>query len=190
MDDTALVEVLIDMWDGQEGNWGHTTKSSGNVEIKNPWLNLLACTTPSWLEQNFPTRHDRRRPDVPCDVHLRGQEAPPRGVPRLTSSGGRLQCRSNSLSSKTLNELLSSAEVTVLSPAARRWGEHWYARLWSARPANMANDRYSGYLSRKQTHIHKLAIVLAASQRDKLIIEEAEPHRGRRPPHHHRAPHD
>ena len=35
----------------------------------------------------------------------------------------------------------------------------------------MANDRYSGYISRKQTHLHKLAIVLAAAQRDKLRIE-------------------
>ena len=32
----------------------------------------------------------------------------------------------------------------------------------------------SGYISRKQTHIHKLAIVLAAAQRDKLIIEESD----------------
>jgi hypothetical protein len=36
----------------------------------------------------------------------------------------------------------------------------------------MANDRYSGYISRKQTHIHKLAIVLAAAQRDQLLIDK------------------
>jgi hypothetical protein len=62
----------------------------------------------------------------------------------------------------------------ILSPEARRWGELWYSRLWSSRPTDMANERYSGYLSRKQTHIHKLAIVLAASQRDQLRIEEAD----------------
>src|SRR5882672_4604303 len=49
------LEQLIDMWDGQLSTWGHRTKSSGNVEIKNPWLNVLACTTPSWLEEHFPS---------------------------------------------------------------------------------------------------------------------------------------
>jgi hypothetical protein len=34
----------------------------------------------------------------------------------------------------------------------------------------MASDRYGGYLARKQTHIHKLAIVCAASRDDKLTI--------------------
>ena len=54
MDDHALVDVLIAMWDGQIENWGHRTKTSGNIEIKNPWLNILACTTPAWLKQHFP----------------------------------------------------------------------------------------------------------------------------------------
>jgi hypothetical protein len=62
----------------------------------------------------------------------------------------------------------------ILTRSARKWGEDWYERLWRTRPADMANDRYSGYLSRKQTHIHKLAIVLAAAQRDQLLIEEAD----------------
>jgi len=34
MDDTGLIDVLVDMWDGQLSTWGHRTKSSGNVEIK------------------------------------------------------------------------------------------------------------------------------------------------------------
>lgn len=62
----------------------------------------------------------------------------------------------------------------ILSPAARAWGTLWYERLWSSRPADMANDRYSGYISRKQTHMHKLAIVLAAAQRDQLLIEKED----------------
>src|SRR5690606_40860563 len=39
-----------------------------------------------------------------------------------------------------------------------------------ALPIYLASDRYSGYLARKQTHIHKLAIVLAAAQRNELEI--------------------
>lgn len=38
----------------------------------------------------------------------------------------------------------------------------------------MASGRYGGYLARKQTHMHKLAMVLAASQRDNLLIEVSD----------------
>ena len=39
-------------------------------------------------------------------------------------------------------------------------------------PSHMASDRYAGYLARKQTHIHKLAIVLSASRSSRLVIEK------------------
>ena len=173
MDDTALIDVLVDMWDGQISNWGHRTKTSGNIEIKNPWLNLLACTTPSWLEEHFPTSMigggltsrimfiygDKKRHLVPY---------PDNQLPQADYDSQRLSLIDD------LKRIAMLSGSYVLSPAARRWGEIWYAMLWSKRPADMANDRYSGYLSRKQTHMHKLAIVLAAAQRDQLVIEEAD----------------
>lgn len=173
MDDSALVDVLISMWDGQLENWGHKTKSSGNIEIKNPWLNLLACTTPSWLEQHFPTSMigggltsrimfiygDKKRHLVAYpDEHIHEDDY----------YGHR----------KSLIEDLQRIALLsgpyALSPAARKWGTEWYERLWSRRPTDMANDRYSGYISRKQTHIHKVALVLAAAQREQLVIEEQD----------------
>jgi len=54
IDDTALVDVLVDLWDGQQVDWGHATKTSGSTDIQNPWLNIIGCTTPSWLKANFP----------------------------------------------------------------------------------------------------------------------------------------
>jgi hypothetical protein len=173
MDDTALVDVLIAMWDGQIENWGHRTKTSGNIEIKNPWLNILACTTPSWLEQNFPTsmigggltsrimfiygdkkRHLVAYPDTQILAH-----------DYATQKAALVE---------DLKRIALLSGNYILTRSARKWGEDWYERLWRTRPADMANDRYSGYLSRKQTHIHKLAIVLAAAQRDQLLIEEAD----------------
>ena len=38
----------------------------------------------------------------------------------------------------------------------------------------MASDRYGGYIARKQTHIHKLAIVLSAAQRSTMVIEKGD----------------
>lgn len=173
MDDKALIEVLISMWDGQLENWGHQTKSSGNIEIKNPWLNLLGCTTPAWLENNFPTsmigggltsrimfvygEKKRHLVAYPDDLI---QEDDYYGQKKLLI--------------EDLQRIALLSGVYRLSPSARKFGNDWYESLWTTRPPDMANDRYSGYLSRKQTHMHKLAIILAAAQRDTLVIERED----------------
>jgi hypothetical protein len=56
-----------------------------------------------------------------------------------------------------------------LTDEAYKWGETWYAQPRGPTSA-LASSRYGGYLARKQTHLHKLAMILAASQRDDLLI--------------------
>jgi hypothetical protein len=38
------------------------------------------------------------------------------------------------------------------------------------RDTNLESDKLDGYIARKQTHLHKLAMVLAASQSNNLVI--------------------
>jgi hypothetical protein len=61
-----------------------------------------------------------------------------------------------------------------LSVGARTWGHTWYTKHWNgSRPSHLTSDRYGGYIARKQTHIHKLAIILAASRSSRLMIEDS-----------------
>ncbi len=53
-DDDQLMSFLIRMWEGQIDKFRHETVSGGATEIDNPWLNIIAATTPSWLKSNFP----------------------------------------------------------------------------------------------------------------------------------------
>jgi len=57
-----------------------------------------------------------------------------------------------------------------LTNEAIAWGTEWYEYHYKNRPESLDDDRFGGYIARKQTHIHKLAIVLAASTRDELTI--------------------
>jgi hypothetical protein len=57
---------------------------------------------------------------------------------------------------------------------AVKWGELWYRRHYAAKPFGMEDDRFGGYLARKQTHIHKLAMILSASKRDALTITDED----------------
>lgn len=61
-----------------------------------------------------------------------------------------------------------------LSREALEWGQDWYIKHNTTRPAHMQDDRFGGYLARKQTFVHKLAMILAASQRDELIITKSD----------------
>ena len=78
-----------------------------------------------------------------------------------------------------LEDLIEISKITgpyTLSPFARQWGRAWYNdhNNPDLRPAHLSSDRYGGYLARKQTHLHKFAIILAASKRDARVIEEED----------------
>ena len=58
----------------------------------------------------------------------------------------------------------------TLTSAAKVWGRNWYQHHWRNRPEHLNSDRFSGYIARKQTHIHKLAMVLCAAISDELSV--------------------
>lgn len=173
MDDMTLSDVMISLWDGQLETWGHDTKTTGKTAIDNPWLNLIGCTTPSWLQANFP-QHMIGGGLTSRIVFVYGDQkrqfiAYPDEI--ITS---REYYDFERRLIEDLQTIATLAGPYELSSSARQWGSEWYHLLWNDRPQHMASDRYSGYISRKQTHLHKLAIVLAASKRNSLIIEKED----------------
>jgi len=173
LDDDQLMSFLIRMWEGQRDTFRHKTKASGNVEVDNPWLNIIGATTPAWLKDNFPEAMigggltsrvvfvygDKKRMLIPYPDEV----IPPKEEAKL---------REDLVAD--LVEISKLAGPYQLSPFAREWGRAWYSdhNNPDLRPPHLASDRYGGYLARKQTHLHKFAIVLAAAKRNQLLIEE------------------
>lgn len=168
-DDTGLISFLTDVWDGKDRPFQHTTAASAKFTIENAWLNIIGATTPTWLQNNFPASlisegigsriifiyADQKR-------HL---TAYPSRVPRSVDY--------STMEKRLLEDLQQIAELIgpyELTDEAYTWGENWYKIHNGTRSPAMASGRYGGYLARKQTHLHKLAMVLAAAQRDDLII--------------------
>ena len=174
IEDGALVDVLVDLWDGQLSTWGHSTKMSGDVIIKNPWLNIIGCTTPSWLKANFP-EHLIGGGLTSRIIFVHGEEKtklipyPDATLPPATYF---------KLEKELVEDLKDIAKISgeyALSREARTWGQDWYTRHWDSaqRPKHLSSERYGGYIARKQTHLHKLALIIAAAEGPKLIIEKA-----------------
>jgi len=58
-----------------------------------------------------------------------------------------------------------------ITPEALAWGTEWYTRHDKERQDNGADEAFANYMSRKQTHIHKLAMILAAAQSDTMVVD-------------------
>jgi hypothetical protein len=172
IEDDKFTSFLIRMWDSQEGTFSHKTRGSGETKIDNPWLNLISCTTPSWLSQNF--KENMIGGGFTSRIVFVFGETKRMLIPypdEVIHSDEHRQLESDLVDD--LREIALLSGPYHLSAQARVWGREWYVRSGSApRPTHMAGERYSGYIARKQTHIHKLAMVLAASKRDQRLIEE------------------
>lgn len=169
--DRKLVDTLTSLWDGQRTSFEHRTATAGTIYIKNPWINIISATTPAWLKKNVPEEAigggfasrvifvfaDRKRQLV--------------AYPGLASVDRKYEHLRESL----IHDLQDMAQMLgemILSPDAIRWGEEWYQQHWNERPTHMASERFDGYIARKQTHIHKLAMILSASRSSNRVIEK------------------
>lgn len=170
-DNKELIDFLVDMWDGQKITWRRQTKGEGEVCVHNPWINLIACTTPAWLKDNFPdvligggltsrmvfvyAEQKRHFVAYPADV------VEPNAF--------------NQTKSNLIEDLIQISQLCgeyKLTADAKVWGSAWYEKHWStAAPDHISGERFAGYRARKQTHLHKLAIILAAAKRSTLTIE-------------------
>jgi len=167
--DREMIDLLVTLWDSKQGGFKKMTKGSGTDLVENPWINLIACTTPAWIAGNFPEYvigggFTSRCLFVYTDTKEKYIAYPNLAVPK---NMGKTQ-------EKLIQDLehisVAIAGNYVLSPEAIAWGTTWYEWHYKNRPPELDDDRFGGYIARKQTHIHKLAIVLAASTRDELTI--------------------
>lgn len=167
--DKQMVDLMVSLWDGKQGAFKKETKHSGKDTVENPWINMIACTTPAWIAQNFPEYmigggFTSRTIFVYAEEKARMIAYPSRIVDRDA-----LEKQAASLVSDLtrISELCGEFKMTA---DAYAWGEEWYSQHYASKHAHLDRDRFGGYLARKQTHIHKLAMVLSAASGDSMQI--------------------
>lgn len=168
--DKEMVDLLVSLWDGKQGVFKKETKASGNDAIENPWINLIACTTPSWIAGNFPEYmigggFTSRTIFVYAEEKAQYIAYPAKAVPKdLPQIADRLV--------EDLTAIASLCGEYKLTKEAEDWGEAWYTRHFQDKHVGLDGDRFGGYLARKQTHIHKLALIMAAARGDSPWITD------------------
>jgi hypothetical protein len=167
LQDKEMINLLIELWDGKK-TYEKITKMSGNDIIEAPWINLQAGTTPHWIADNMPQAMIGGGLSSRC-IFVYG-DTKERYVAYVDEQVGAGDVE---MRVKLIEDLERIAMLTgpyTISPAARDWGRAWYERFWKDAASRMDDQMLEGYAARKQTHMHKVAMVLSASRSSSLIL--------------------
>lgn len=166
-DDRKSVDVLTDLWDGKLDTFIKSTKSSGTDTIKNPWINLFGCTTPTWITNNMPESligsgfvcrciwlyTDNRERRIAYPSRQRKDDL----RDDIRSLVDRLKCIS------------MMAGEFKMTPKAYSWGEKWYEDYCDYID-KLQGTMEADFAQRRQTHLHKLAMIVSAATRSDYMI--------------------
>lgn len=167
LQDKEMVNLLIELWDGKK-TYEKITKMSGNDTVEAPWINLQAGTTPHWIADNMPQAMIGGGLSSRC-IFVYG-DTKERYVAYVDEQVGK---GDEALRLKLIQDLEQIAMLTgpyIISPEARAWGRVWYEAFWKDAASRMDDQMLEGYAARKQTHMHKVAMVLSASRSSSLVI--------------------
>ena len=169
--DKEMVDMLVNLWDGKP--FVKATKGNGVDEVINPWINLIACTTPEWIAGSFPEYmvgggFTSRCVFVYAEAKEKYVAYPADHVPDDMLE------RKAALVHDLEHIATRLCGPYTIDKRAKEFGIEWYSRHYEVDSQHLDSVRFGGYIARKQTQAHKLAMVLAASRTDELIITEAD----------------
>lgn len=162
LQDRDMVNLLIELWDGKK-RYDKITKMSGNDTIEAPWINLQGCTTPHWIADNMPPSTIGGGLSSRCIFIYADQKE------RYVAYVDEVVSHTDEALRTALIEDLEKIAAELCGPytiteSAREWGRAWYENFWKMASSRMDDQMLEGYAARKQTHLHKLAMVLSAAQ--------------------------
>lgn len=165
--DTEMVDQLVHIWDGREMH--KRTRKDGLLIIPTPCLNIIACTTPAWIAENMPRYLiggglTSRMLFVYGDKKEKYIAYPQDHIPLdYAERQGKLV--------RDLERISLLKGNFVLSKEAKEWGKQWYEHFHKVEARQLDPTLIGGYIARKQTLVHKVAMCLSASQGDSMKIE-------------------
>lgn len=172
-ENTALINLLTDLYDCSDVPlWKHT-KTQGDDTIINPFMNIIAGTTPRFLQDEFGDQVggwglSSRIIFIYCNSKERYVYRPSKLL------GGNEYIETREKLYEDLKQITQLAGEYSFTKTADAWAEHWYMQTERRTEEYVKQDNYSEwvayFLGRKQVHVHKLAMVLAAARRDDLML--------------------
>jgi len=168
-ENVELVGFLTDVWDCPS-KWDKDTRKDGQKIVEGVWINILAGATPSWIAQSFNQNTMDGGFSTRCIfVYAAGK------VKKVAFVEDEIADRKkyDNLKEDLIADLVRICRIMgeyKLTPEAKAWAKDWYDNvLWGGKEPN--ESTYLGvYKARKQAHSMKVAMCIAAAQRNERII--------------------
>ncbi len=171
----GIIDKLTNLYNGGIFGWsmrhgpGRSTRMDGNAKTLNPCINLLACSTPEWLITKCVNRLDaaggfgsRMLVIVSRDELKNSSEW----------ESGR-QAKDMKLRQAIVEDLCQVAKMRGSYFAGAGFHEAYaeYSRKAQEDKANkIRTGVIGGYQTRKETHLMKLTMILAAARRNEMLV--------------------
>lgn len=161
-EDREQTDVLTDLWDGKRGSWTKATRTVASNNLVNPWINMIAGTTPAWMARNMSA--DELGGGLVSRIIFLREDMPTIDIPypKLHMPPYRQFMRETLLN--RLCEIGNMMGEFSMSGSALEWGCDWYTRERDELRKGGLQGLEAGFRARKQVHLHKLAMILAASE--------------------------
>lgn len=168
--DFEMIDILTDLWDGHHTTWEKMTKTGGHEIIPNPWINIIAGTTPAWLSGRVPRHMIDGGLFSRIIFVFAEKKRHRRAYQELEVEGGPRDVLRRALV-RDLEQISTLRGIYQLDAGGLAYGTEWYNRHQDRVEArDPLYEMLGTYVSRKQTHLHKIAMAIAAAHRDELII--------------------
>lgn len=162
-----MYDLLTDVFDNPP-RYVYSTRMHGTEEVQNPTINLIAATTPSWINEQMPPYVIGGGFASRCIFIY---EPAPRRRKMYYDDIGKSDFKG--LRDALVHDLKHIGQLRGAfrheSSRLKKQMEEWYVAQ-SKKPA--ADERIEGYLSRKHLHVHKIAMLLSVAESDELVITE------------------
>src|SRR2546425_2216980 len=158
-----MVVFLTDIYDCPD-EWTHKTKMGGTNKIKQPYLNIEGGTTPDWIARSLPL--DTIGIGLTARIVFVYQD-----TPRIRDPFPKMSQAQKDLEEILVKDLIKISLITgqyLMDKEADAFYRAWDLTAQQEHPNH--DPRLSGYYVRKGMHLIKVAMVVAASQRDETVL--------------------
>lgn len=163
--DIKFLAALTDWYDCHD-IWKYETKGGGVDKLQGVCFNLLGGTAPDWLSSIFPEEALGGGFTSRCIFVVEERKGKTVPKPSMDEELGQLI-------QADLEHIMTLSGEMTMTPEA----ENYYIKWYESAEEDIKNGKmavegqyFSGYCSRRATHIRKLAMVLSISRSDDLII--------------------
>lgn len=180
-----MVDFLTDIWDGNE-NWKRETITHQTQELKRPWVNIMAGTTPKWLGESIGLIALEGGLTARCIFPFSDERS-------LENPWPELDATSKALQEAIVEDLSAIAAMDGefkfeggKEGEAYRWYAAWYrdrdddayrkyhgaieGRGFKSRFPLVDDPRTASYFDRKHIHLLKVAMILSLSYKERLEL--------------------